>query len=301
MKKWFAILLVMIPCFSARPQGTYWRQLDDKRWQISFHASDASNAQSLAKFVSAALPHLEASLGSTLETPAHIWIAANQSEFDHLTNAGLPEWSQGVSYPEQNKIVLKSPRFSGDIEIFHRTAAHELVHQLIAHKVRTNIPRWLNEGLALVLSGEGREKPLMPLSRAVWMGGVQPLASVEEVDRLPHAAAELAYLESFSAADFLVRQFGWESVRRMLNDLGSGTYWQDALFKETEMDQAGFEALWLTNLDKSYRWMILLDVPTFIFFGITLLVLVVGVLIYRRRRQTYRRWEAEEAMEKRFL
>jgi hypothetical protein len=291
-----AFILAIVFFFSslAFAQSERWWEAGNERVKIFYRAGDDANVEALNRFAAATLPTLEDQLQTSLLTPAHIYLASSQDEFNRLTGGRLPEWSQGVSFPEQNAIVLKSPRFSKGTEEFHRTTAHELTHLLIGVKTGGRVPRWFNEGLALWLSGEGQGKALMPLSRAVWSGSLIPLERIEQVDTFQQTEAELAYLQSYHLTEFLIKRYGWETIRRILNDIGAGSSWDESLFRETELDQAGLEAEWHTELKKSYRWMILLDAEFFVFLGMTVLVLIAGVLVIRRRRKIYRQWSAEE-------
>jgi hypothetical protein len=297
MRRWFLIGIILGYALTGAAQISSWKQKGDSRLQVYYHPGDEENASGVLQAVDEALPDLEGKLGVILSYPPQIVLATSQEEFDRITGGTLPTWSQGVSFPERGAIVLKSPAFSHDIQTCHRTAVHELVHLMVGQKSGHQVPRWLNEGLALMLSGEGPGKPLMPLSRALWSGGLQPLMAVEQVDAYPNAQAELAYLQSYHATEFLIRQYGWETLRRLLDELGQGRAWDEALFRQIEIDQAGFEATWLASLNKSYRWMILLDSQLYIFVGMTLLVLIAGIAIIRRRRRIYKRWEAEDSLQ----
>ncbi|RJP74699.1 MAG: hypothetical protein C4524_12560 [Candidatus Zixiibacteriota bacterium] len=297
MPRFLFALALLLTAALARPapaQQDTWRVRGTDQVVVHFHSGDEPDVEGLIQAVEQALPTMEARLGVTLEQPAYIYLAASQQEFDRLTGGKLPVWSQGVSFPESGAIVLKSPQFSRDREGSRMTTRHELVHILISRKAGTSVPRWLNEGLALMLSGEGEDKPLMPLSRSLWSGGLLSLESIERVDAFPHATAELAYLQSYHATQFLVKQHGWEALRRMLDDLKQGRYWEDALFNETEMDQAGFEAAWRADLESSYRWIILLDLDIILFSGVAIMLIVGAILMVRRRRKIYRQWEAED-------
>jgi hypothetical protein len=295
MKRILLIFLLIACGASLLSASPIWNSRRGSAFYIYYHPADARNVDGLVKVLEKTLPDMQRQLYYYFESPVSIYISATQEEFDQVTGGKLPAWSQGVSFPENQTIVLKSPAFSLDEKTFHLTGAHEMVHLLVARMAGTNVPRWLNEGLALLLSGEGPGKPLMPLSRALWSGRSIPLENVELVDSYSHNQAELAYLESYNAAEFFVKQYGWEAVRRVLADLSKGQYWNDALSHEIQVDQAGFEALWRVNLEKSYRWMILLDVQIYVFLGITLLVVVVGIVLLRRRRKVYKQWEMEDA------
>lgn len=294
MLRWILILpFVLISAAAAQPvEG--WKERGNQHFRVYHHPEEAINVAELLQELERVKPDLEEKLDVSLPRPPRIFVVSSQDEFDRATGGRLPAWSQGVSFPLNGTIVLKSPSFSEDIATFHRTAVHELVHLMIGIKAGNGIPRWLNEGLAQLLSGEGPGKPMVHLSRALWSGKLIPLVSIENVDSFPHGQANLAYLQSYNATEFLLKQYGWDVLRELLTRLGRGTHWNEALFETIESDQAGFEASWLASLESSHRWLILLDLHLYLFAGATLLVLWSGVAIIRRRRKIYRQWEAED-------
>ncbi len=287
----YAILLAL---FFTRAEAESWKSKGNESVRIFYHVGDVDNVLGLLDVIPQYLPEFEAKLGVSLPYTPRIYVTSSQEEFDRITGGRLPAWSHGVSSAPRGTVILKSPAFARDIATFNRTALHEIVHLLVGQKAGNTAPRWLNEGLAQLLSGEAQGKPLLPLSRALWSGKLIPLDEIAFVDRFTPSEAELAYLESYHAADYLVREYGWDSLREILSGLAQGESWNEALFAAIDTDQAGFEASWRGALEKSYRWVILMDVQLYIFAGATLLVLLAGVMVMRRRRRTYRRWEAEE-------
>ena len=287
-----AITLLAAPLATA--QQEVWWERGNERIKLFIHPGDETNATGLMEVFDRTIPELETKLGVSIPYQPRIFLVASQEEFDRATGGTLPPWSEGVSFAETGAIVLKSPSFSGDIDGLQRTAVHEFVHLMVAKKAGRGVPRWLNEGLAQFLSGEGQGKALMPLSRALWSNRLLPLTAIERVDRFSKVDAELAYLQSFHATEFLINQYGWETLRDLLSGLGEGMPWEEALFRVIQTDQAGFEATWRAQLEKSYRWMILLDSQIYLFIGATILVLMAGFTVIRRRRRIYRKWEAED-------
>jgi uncharacterized membrane protein len=297
MRRLILILLLILGTAALAQPVEGWKERGNDQFRVYHHPEEAINVSELLEELERIKPELEKRLEVTFPGPPRIFVVSSQEEFDRATAGRLPAWSQGVSFPMNGTIVLKSPSFSEGIETFHRTAAHELVHLMLGVKAGSGIPRWLNEGLAQLLSGEGPGKPRVRLSRALWSGKLLPLSSIEAVDSFPHSQADLAYLQSYSATEYLLKQYGWEVLRESLVKLGQGIYWDEALFETIEIDQAGFQAAWLASLETSHRWLILLDLHLYLFAGATLLVIWSGVAIIRRRRKIYRQWEAEDSHE----
>ncbi|MCX6640651.1 MAG: peptidase MA family metallohydrolase [bacterium] len=294
MRSRLLFLLVLAQLLTRTGLSADWKESEGIQGKIYFHTGDEENTAELNRAIARALPDVDTKLNVRLSRPVQIYLASSQNEFDQLTGGRLPPWSQGVSFPQNGSIVLKSAAFSHDVSTLNRTAVHELVHLLLAVKAGPYVPRWLGEGLALLLSQEGVEKSRMPIARALWSGKLIRLTDVEQVDTFTADRAELAYLESQQAVEFLTQRYGWKAVSRVLDSMRQGKSWDDALFSEVGVDQAGLEAQWQESIRGAYRWMVLLDFNFFLFTGATLLVLAAGVVVMRRRKRIYRQWEAEE-------
>ncbi len=292
----FPIAFIILILTAAIALSNSWNERSNDFVKLFYHPEDAQNVSGLLETFKTVKPDLEEKLGVKLRYIPQIYVVSSQEEFDRATGGSLPGWSQGVSFPRGGQIVLKSPSFSHDIQTFNRTAVHELVHLMVAQKAGNRVPRWLNEGLAQLLAGEAQGKPLMPLSRALWAGKLLALTSIEHVDQLEKTEAELAYLQSYHSTEFLLQEYGWETLRQLLQALGSGLSWDEALFQHLETDQSGFETSWRARLEKSYRWIILMDTPIYLFMGATVLVLLAVIMVFIRRRQTYKRWESEDGI-----
>jgi len=286
-------LLLVLYTISAAAQGN-WQMKQSAFATIYYRTGEGKNASEVLTAIADNINDIQAELGVRLPYTPQLYLTTSQAEFDRITGGLLPEWSEGVSSAGTGQIVLKSPSFSKTIAEVKQTAIHELTHLMIAQKTGNNIPRWLNEGLAQLLANQMQGESKLLISRALWSGSLLPLRDVDYVDRMPQKNAELAYSQSFNAAAFLVQTYGWKSLRNLLSALGQNQSTDEAFYQVYQFDHAGFESLWVQHLQKSTKWMILLDTQLYIFTGATILVLLSGIMVLRRRRQAYRRWELEE-------
>lgn len=122
--------------------------------------------------------------------------------------------------------------------------AHELAHLFVDYRAGGNYPRWLTEGIA------------QQVERAVTGFVFHPAAGEEEVGWYPLAALdrefdalpdqELAYRQSLLLTDYLAATYGPGSLQALLDVLGQGRTFNQALRQvagiSAEQLEAGFRA-----------------------------------------------------------
>lgn len=120
--------------------------------------------------------------------------------------------------------------------------AHELTHYLLDYLTAGNYPLWFSEGLAqrieYQVTGYRWLEPQSTLR--------QPLYGYDDLyrrfDRLSNPA--LAYRQSYLMVDFLVEEFGAESLTRLVGHLGRGMDFARALQTETGLEPEAFYEEW---------------------------------------------------------
>ncbi len=296
------LVLFLPPALSAASNGSRtlppgdWRALEGGRSVIYYEPQDQKAAEGLADLYRRSLPEMAAKLGVSVPSGVRVFIAPNKGRFHYLTR-GLPEWTGGVVYPAQRVVVLQAPRMYGEKGRFAVTALHEGVHLLTELDGASHLPRWLSEGLAMYLSGETMYKHRGPLGRAVVLGKTYTLAEIDDVLQLGPEQARVAYLQSINAVQFIVEQWGWPAIARLVRGYRAGED-PDAMFREiTGRDFFSVEAAWHQSLRKEYKWWKFvrwLDFDTLLWTSAALLVVFSGgVTLYKRRRYLRSRPEEE--------
>ena len=128
---------------------------------------------------------------------------------------------------------------------------HELTHLVFDTAVSNPFhfpPRWLNEGLAVYLSGGYGASDKAAVGAAVSAGTLMPLASL--VGQFPTTRDRfgLAYAESVAAVDYLVRQNGEAALVSLIRSYANGVTDDEAFKAALGLDSAAFDAAWRTGL-----------------------------------------------------
>jgi tetratricopeptide (TPR) repeat protein len=141
-----------------------------------------------------------------------------KSGFQNAT--GSPVWADGLFDPVLGRIQVPTRGALTDKIWLARVLRHEFVHALLHDQLGSeigSIPTWLNEGLAMQLSGD----PWQELDRALdGDGQMVPLTALEgSWEGLSPEAATVAYFEANSATHYLLDRFGMHKVHDLLGYL----------------------------------------------------------------------------------
>ncbi len=284
------ILLMLMSIISRAEEG--WISTSEEWITVHHHQEDAENVQAILDAVYFTYPNISQNLGLQFTGHLNIYLASRPAEFGQLTGWKLPAWSQGVALTDRNVVVLKSPKYSGSRVDLAKAAVHEFVHILLSTDAG-RIPLWLNEGLAVMLSGEGYFDD-RPLTNASITGHFISFNQMEQVLKFDPASAQLAYQQALSAVRYLVAEFGWQAVAKILKGARSDQDFNRAFFDATGLWVDEFENEWLKKMGGKYKYSLLKDLNFLIGYLFIPLLLLGGLLAYIRRKRILRRWKEEE-------
>jgi len=221
-----------------------WRRLTEGKITLYWYQGDESFARELLGAAQQALARLAKDTGAQPDKPINIYIYASTQDLQ-AAMIFPQEWTGGAAFPRQNTIAIGIP----PSQLFwgKRAMAHELTH-LVIHQVTFNpyndLPTWLDEGLAMY--GEGAlERPFSDL--LVLAIAKDRLLSVRSLSSPFSAYAEesiLAYAQSYSLVDFLIRTYGQSKMLELLHTFRKGSGYDEALSRVYGFDMDGLSRLW---------------------------------------------------------
>jgi hypothetical protein len=288
-------LVTLLQCAVAlaQPFGGY-LQADSAHFRVLFRPEDSGTQRVLWNSLRTGVTRLETALGIPLRDTVTFIITPTREEWRRITG-GAPDWAQGISDPYHRVTILKSPRYGDPLRPFNVTAVHELVHLLL----RTGhpdvfIPRWLDEGLAQILSGESLDLRTSLISQAVLSGRIHNFFQIEHVMGMRAQEASLAYAESITAVDLLIRTYGWDGVRKYAAALRSGLEPDEAFIRVFGIHLGEFEGQWFDYLRRTYRFSLFHNWEFYLGIIFLPFLALAGLAAWHRRRTILKRWEEEE-------
>jgi tetratricopeptide (TPR) repeat protein len=172
-----------------------------------------------------------------------------KSTFQSAT--GSPVWADGLFDPVLGRIQVPAQDALADRAWLTRVLRHEFVHALLHDQLGSadsTVPTWLNEGLAMELSGD-RWSDLDQVMKQEFT--LIPLPALEGVwGGLPSDAATVAYLEANSAVHYMVDRFGMHRVQELLTHLKARQALSAAMQSQLSLSYEQFQSRWMNQLQE---------------------------------------------------
>ena len=229
------------------------------------------------------------------EVPVHIVVAQSESEFKKMTDNQIPDWGLAAAQPQTGTLYFKSPLLTGSNQKLRKVVIHELCHAMLGYALHGfSAPRWFDEGLALYHSEELGLESKMILGRSLLMNQTIALRDIDQVLTFRRGKATLAYEESLSVMEFIVKTFGVELIPRLVKAFSAGQSQEQAILNTTGMSFESFENAWSQYLRVTYLGYVLLD--TRFLLSLLFIILFIMALINQKvkTKKQHHIWENEE-------
>jgi len=274
----------------------------DGGWiKFVYHPSIRERVQPLIADAAATRTALTEWVGQPVLSEVRVVVARTPGEMAALAppNAPYPDYAAGVAYPEIGLVLLTikpvHPNSQQDLgEVFR----HELAHVALEDAVNGRpIPRWFNEGFAVLASGETSFPRMRALFSATISDNLLSLGQLERSFPMQEWEAEIAYAEAADVVRFLVRREEKHRFRGLISRLRDGETMDAALLNSYGAETATLENEWRDEVARRYTFYPVLFSGSVIWAG-TLGLFALG---WRKKRlkaaATLARWEKEEAAE----
>jgi len=167
------------------------------------------------------------------------------------SETGSPMWADGLFDPVLGRIQVPAQDALADRAWLTRVLRHEFVHALLHDQLGpagNAVPTWLNEGLAMELSGD-RWSDLDQIMKQEFT--LIPLPALEgRWGELSSDAATVAYLEANSAVHYLIDRFGMPRVQELLAYLKARQPLSAAMQSQLSLSYEQFQSSWVDQLQE---------------------------------------------------
>ena len=254
-----------------RAQATAVRDLDTQRLEIASRLTGLQAPQ----------PPIRVTLAAEGSPPA----------------TAVPGWVSGYAYGALGRVVLlpeRTPDYpDGSLE---ELLLHELTHVLVARAAGGRpVPRWFNEGLAMMAAGPWSLEDRTRLTLAMVRRSERPLAEIDRLFAGQPGEVRRAYALSGALVRDIVLQHGRPAPRRILAAVGRGQTFPEAFRSTTGTTLPAATRSFWQRYSFWYRWVPILGSS----FTLWLLIILLSFLAWWRKRRKVaalqRTWDEEEA------
>ena len=190
-------------------------------------------------------------LGVNEDEPVDFFIYADQEPFYDALGPGTRENVGGQANADIRTLFALISPSEIDAGWVATVVPHELTHLVFDTAVANPYhfpPRWLNEGVAVYLSEGYGASYRRDVEDAAGVGTLIPLDGLG--GQFPTTADRfyLAYAESVSAVEFLIRTYGQDALVELIQSYADGRTDDEAFRDALGVDVTGFGAAWFEDL-----------------------------------------------------
>jgi hypothetical protein len=241
------------PLASVRYEDTRfaWKTLTGTIVRVHWVQGDDAFGQRALQIGDVAVADTSRLLGVTETSPIDFFIYPDTKSFYDVLGPAARENVGGVAFPDIRTLLANiGPNAVNDAWV-GTVIPHELTHLVFGTAVDNPYhapPHWFNEGLAVYLSQGYDSGDRTQVANAVGDRSIMPLAALDGQFPTPADRFSLAYAESVSALDYLIRTFGQAALVTLIHAWGGGVSDDDAFHSALGVDVAGFQAGWLKDI-----------------------------------------------------
>jgi hypothetical protein len=240
---------------------------------------------------------VEKKFGWQLKSRPTVVLLSSVKTFRSMTRNSLVT---AFALSRENLIVMDYTKMDRTPVDLRATFEHELYHLLLhEHIRRADLPKWLDEGVAQWASG-GVADIINPgnrdiLKQSVLSGTVLPLNDISITFPAQPRKFVLAYQQSKSLVEFIVSEYGEDTLRAVLHSLKQGEDIETAVVRNLSIDLYDLEQSWKQKLQRKYSWFTYFaDHIYWILFSAAALITLLGYFRFRTRLRNYRDTEDED-------
>ena len=195
----------------------------------------------------------------------------------------MTEWAAGIAIPRSSLILLKideKTRFTIH-DVFKHEVSHIALGRAVDHK---SLPLWFVEGVAVQQAGERLRERWLTTSRATLTENLLTLDSMDAGFPSTAAGVDMAYAESTAFIGYLIREYGWGHIRRVIALIRQGKTFHPAFLETFRAPLSTVEASFRRELETTASWWPILG-DQGLFWGALSILAGLGLLFRWRKNQ----------------
>jgi hypothetical protein len=228
-----------------------WQTLSGDVVRVHWYEGDRAFGERALRIGEQEVEETAALFGVEETDPVDFFIYADNDAFYDVLGPGTRENVGGQANAEIRTMFAQIAPSSIDDPWVENVVPHELIHLVFDSAVDNPYhfpPRWLNEGLAVYLSVGYEVGDRAAVESAAEKGQLIPLDGLAAQFPTSGFGFSLAYSESVSAVDYLIRTHGQDTLVSLVRSYADGRTDDEAFEGAIGMDVAAFNDAWLEDI-----------------------------------------------------
>jgi len=226
-----------------------WRTMAGERADLFWYGSREDDAQELLTAADQAIIRLEKEIGVSVDRRARVYVYNSSKDMDKALSQRSGSYDErvltlGVKVGEDTLLLLGTHRDA------KATLAHELSHVIVGiatDNPYSDLPRWLDEGLAMYAEGQLPPDNSAALERGIDRDELLSIRSMTSYSGRSELV-DLYYGEVYSVVDFMLEEYGRDKMQHLLTVFSKGARQEDALQQVYGLDLDQLDAHWRASL-----------------------------------------------------
>jgi len=231
-----------------------WQSISGDGATLYYYDVRRSRASSWLDTAEGALDRIASEIGLSPLEEISIYVYRNEADMRPAVATRSDDYDArvttlGVAVDERTLIVLAAQ------DALEQTMAHELSHIVVGMATDNpyaGLPRWLDEGLAMLAEGELPAQNAIALRLAIAADELLSVRSMTSYSGRPDQV-DLYYGECYSVVNYLIEEYGRDKMRELLDVFSEGILQDDALRRVYGLDVDELDARWRESLGLKRR------------------------------------------------
>ena len=228
-----------------------WHALSDENVVIRWTNEEAALGQTALDIVNDSLTQLAAIIPVALPEPLRIYIYPSASDLQSSLRLTGRDWVGGHANPELGVILVTAANARTAAVDLRQSIPHELTHLMLYQatgEAYLNLPRWLDEGLAVNMEAAPGPNEALILEESLASGTTIPFTELCTLIPLDGRQAVLAYAQSASLIDYIQAEYGILALNEMVSAVADGADCDSVSSRALNISLAQLNQDWLQSL-----------------------------------------------------
>jgi len=225
-----------------------WKTLQGSIVRLHWYSGSDAFAKHALDIGDKAIDEASALLGVTETQPVDFFIYDSEAPFRDALGPGTHENVGGQAIAAIRTLFGLIQPSEINSSWVDTLVTHELTHMVFNTAVQNPYhqpPRWLNEGLAVYLSQGYGDSDKAQVASAAANGDIMPLDAIAGLFPTTYDRFSLAYAESVSAVDDIIRTYGKPALVTLIRSYATGVTDEEAFKAAIGKGVAAFGDEWL--------------------------------------------------------